>query len=349
MALRLVRTVAATMPHAKPPEKTDKHFLGKLGPLCNAAYFGETDEVKALLDKGTDPDERGGDLNFTPLMLASMTKSGNFPIAEMLLQAGASVEAKDNSFNNALAIACSGGDERIVKMLIEGGSDVNNLNRGKWGPLTLAVKHLNGAAAKLVLEAGADAEPAHAGHLRAVGPPRPRHPQRPPDADGRLGVVPRRHRHPQAAQGEDDGPDRARVEGSGGRAPRKGGGGEGGGGGDGRADAGGGGGGVKGRCVEYTIYYARAFLSRVFITASWKCGPPCRWKCPIRRGATLARSRPRARPSPTAMVFHLIGIGLADEEDITLKGLRAVKKSAVVYIEAYTSILAVPREARGAL
>ena len=148
------RTVAATMPHAKPPEK---HFLGKLGPLCNAAYFGETDEVKALLDKGTDPDERGGDLNFTPLMLASMTKSGNFPIAEMLLQAGASVEAKDNSFNNALAIACSGGDERIVKMLIEGGSDVNNLNRGKWGPLTLAVKHLNGAAAKLVLEAGADA------------------------------------------------------------------------------------------------------------------------------------------------------------------------------------------------
>ena len=44
------------------------------------------------------------------------------------------------------------------------------------------------------------------------------------------------------------------------------------------------------------------------------------------------------------MVFHLIGIGLADEEDITLKGLRAVKKSAVVYNEAYTSILAVTRE-----
>ena len=43
------------------------------------------------------------------------------------------------------------------------------------------------------------------------------------------------------------------------------------------------------------------------------------------------------------MVFHLIGIGLADEEDITLKGLRAVKKCSAVYIEAYTSILAVPR------
>lgn len=70
------------------------------------------------------------------------------------------------------------------------------------------------------------------------------------------------------------------------------------------------------------------------------------------------------------MVFHLIGLGLATEEvrtnhacclhkllaatclnfsslrflqDITLKGLRAVKGCSKVYIEAYTSILTVPR------
>jgi len=43
------------------------------------------------------------------------------------------------------------------------------------------------------------------------------------------------------------------------------------------------------------------------------------------------------------MVFHLIGLGLADEEDITLKGLRIVKKCTTVYLEAYTSILGVPR------
>ena len=43
------------------------------------------------------------------------------------------------------------------------------------------------------------------------------------------------------------------------------------------------------------------------------------------------------------MVFHLIGLGLADEEDITLKGLRAVQRCSKVYLEAYTSILTVPR------
>ena len=72
------------------------------------------------------------------------------------------------------------------------------------------------------------------------------------------------------------------------------------------------------------------------------------------------------------MVFYLIGIGLYDEQvctartvasrlsnhsdapaltvcawlpqDITLKGLAAVRKSKAIYLEAYTSILAVPRE-----
>ena len=39
------------------------------------------------------------------------------------------------------------------------------------------------------------------------------------------------------------------------------------------------------------------------------------------------------------MVLHLIGLGLGDHEDITVKGLRIVKACARVYLEAYTSIL----------
>uniref|UniRef100_A0A7R9ZY50 diphthine methyl ester synthase n=1 Tax=Pyrodinium bahamense TaxID=73915 RepID=A0A7R9ZY50_9DINO len=35
----------------------------------------------------------------------------------------------------------------------------------------------------------------------------------------------------------------------------------------------------------------------------------------------------------------MIGLGLGDEGDITLKGLRALEKSAFVYLEAYTSVL----------
>ncbi|UMM18053.1 hypothetical protein L5515_014299 [Caenorhabditis briggsae] len=39
------------------------------------------------------------------------------------------------------------------------------------------------------------------------------------------------------------------------------------------------------------------------------------------------------------MVFYLIGLGLGDVEDITVKGLNIVKNCARVHLEAYTSIL----------
>ncbi|MFH1589721.1 MAG: diphthine synthase [archaeon] len=41
------------------------------------------------------------------------------------------------------------------------------------------------------------------------------------------------------------------------------------------------------------------------------------------------------------MTLYLIGIGLNDEEDITVKGLKAVKAADYVYLEAYTSQLQV--------
>lgn len=39
------------------------------------------------------------------------------------------------------------------------------------------------------------------------------------------------------------------------------------------------------------------------------------------------------------MVLYLVGLGLSDELDITLRGLEVVKKARRVYLEAYTSIL----------
>ena len=39
------------------------------------------------------------------------------------------------------------------------------------------------------------------------------------------------------------------------------------------------------------------------------------------------------------MVLYLIGIGLNDEKDISLKGLSIVKKCSKVYLESYTSKL----------
>ncbi|KAI4186502.1 MAG: hypothetical protein LQ346_005676 [Caloplaca aetnensis] len=43
-------------------------------------------------------------------------------------------------------------------------------------------------------------------------------------------------------------------------------------------------------------------------------------------------------------MLYLIGLGLADETDITVKGLHVVKKAHRVYLEAYTSILLVGKD-----
>ncbi len=43
-------------------------------------------------------------------------------------------------------------------------------------------------------------------------------------------------------------------------------------------------------------------------------------------------------------MLYIIGLGLYDEQDITVRGLQAVKKCKRVFLEAYTSILLVEKE-----
>lgn len=49
--------------------------------------------------------------------------------------------------------------------------------------------------------------------------------------------------------------------------------------------------------------------------------------------------------TPIAFIamLHLVGLGLADETDITVRGLEIVKRAERVYLEAYTSILLVDK------
>lgn len=43
-------------------------------------------------------------------------------------------------------------------------------------------------------------------------------------------------------------------------------------------------------------------------------------------------------------MLYLVGLGLADEKDITVKGLEIVKKAERVYLEAYTAVLLVDKD-----
>lgn len=49
-------------------------------------------------------------------------------------------------------------------------------------------------------------------------------------------------------------------------------------------------------------------------------------------------------PTSSSMLY-LVGLGLGDAKDITVKGLEAVRRCRRVYLEAYTSILTVGKEA----
>ena len=44
------------------------------------------------------------------------------------------------------------------------------------------------------------------------------------------------------------------------------------------------------------------------------------------------------------MVLYLVGLGLGDAKDITVKGLEAVRRCAVVYLECYTAVLSVSKQ-----
>jgi hypothetical protein len=58
----------------------------------------------------------------------------------------------------------------------------------------------------------------------------------------------------------------------------------------------------------------------------------------------LLTSQSLLKANSSDKMLYLVGLGLADETDITVKGLSIVKKAERVYLEAYTSILLVDKE-----
>ena len=44
------------------------------------------------------------------------------------------------------------------------------------------------------------------------------------------------------------------------------------------------------------------------------------------------------------MVFYIIGLGLGDEKDISVKGLETIKSCDKVFLEHYTSVLGVDHQ-----
>jgi diphthine synthase len=65
------------------------------------------------------------------------------------------------------------------------------------------------------------------------------------------------------------------------------------------------------------------------------------WKdaCVLYIPQRCGRRQCSAQQTNLAMVLYLIGLGLCDEKDVSLRGLEAIKRCERVYLEAYTSVL----------
>ena len=89
-----------------------------------AAQLGETEQVKALLAKGVDPNEV--DATSTPLCMACFHRK--VPIVRLLLAAGANPSFHASSDSAPLVNAVQSGSKRtleMVRMLLDAGAEPN--------------------------------------------------------------------------------------------------------------------------------------------------------------------------------------------------------------------------------
>lgn len=89
--------------------------------LITAAYEGDFDNIKRLLEIGTDPNQTNED-GETAVIAAS--EFGFTPIIELLLDAGTNVNAVANNGDTAISVArYSGGKDTVALLVARGAID----------------------------------------------------------------------------------------------------------------------------------------------------------------------------------------------------------------------------------
>ena len=120
-----------------------------------AASLNKTAQVQALLlEHSNDPDAIDSTGGRTALGYAA--SFGNMTMAQMLLDNGAHVDARDSFGSIALHWAAERGDLDMMRLLIEHKATVDFQNRQGITPLMVAAEHAQPAAVRLLLQSGAD-------------------------------------------------------------------------------------------------------------------------------------------------------------------------------------------------
>ncbi|KAJ5710397.1 hypothetical protein N7488_004553 [Penicillium malachiteum] len=158
LAARGGHVTAGKILRRKGADQVAKNHSGKT-PLSEAASGGHLEFVEWLLDEGTDLGitEDGG-----ALQVASL--GGYESVVQILLEAGANVNAQGGRFGNALQAAASRGSPETVQILLEAGANVN-AQGGEYGnALQAAARNGSAETVQILLEAGANVN-AQGGHF----------------------------------------------------------------------------------------------------------------------------------------------------------------------------------------
>ena len=148
-----------------------KRLLSIDSTVINKKYRGDTAIMKAsrrcdgsnvvafLLEKGANINdtEIRDTIDQTPIIVAA--QGGCKDIVEMLLQAGANIEHRNDQGENALISAAQEGHKEIVKMLLDAGANINQENADGETALDLAIRlKQKKELLDLLLEHGAEAK-----------------------------------------------------------------------------------------------------------------------------------------------------------------------------------------------
>ena len=117
--------------------------------FIESVAIDRSDDVAALLARGIDPNTV--DPNGDPVLLVA-ARAGFNPTVDLLLRAGAKVDAKNRFGDTAIMVAALGGHLAIVKKLQARGAEINTPG---WTPLAYAASTGQTEVVRYLLESGA--------------------------------------------------------------------------------------------------------------------------------------------------------------------------------------------------
>jgi hypothetical protein len=120
--------------------------------LIIAAYDGNVEQVRALVQKGANPNALAVDA-WTPLTVAA--REGHLEAVKVLLDSGAKIDAPEGGGNTALFWAAFYDHRDVIHLLLSKGADINKKSKGGESPLHLALRFNHDSAADLLRGAGA--------------------------------------------------------------------------------------------------------------------------------------------------------------------------------------------------